>query len=210
MEHLTECDCDRCLLLHMRAPGHAERQQAWAAWYRRDAPALFSFIDRRCGKFKCREHSEDILQDCFLIAFRNVSNGTYMDQDKGLNAYLAGIAKNRLRELHRLQLRETVSVDEIDVECVPGLDADSSLYLNEVVNMVRDVYRRRPHVHQRVVAGIYREGKSSSQLAAELGMNAGNVRTIAHRAVREIGHNLKHQHSMDLSSEAIRACLEVL
>lgn len=65
-------------------------------------------------------------------------------------------------------------------------------------------------MYRRVMAGIYMEGKSSDQLAAELGKNAGNVRAMAHRAVCEIAQHVESRHSMRLSATAIHACLAVL
>jgi DNA-directed RNA polymerase specialized sigma24 family protein len=211
MDHLNDCDCDcdQCLLARMRAADGAVRQSGWEAWYRRDAAALLAFIDRRCRTLGWQDHSEDILQDCFLIGFRNVSNGKYAEQDKGLFVYLVGIAKNRLREMSRLQRREPGTLSEV-VETDPGLDADDRLYLEEVVNMVRQAYIQRSDVYQRVMHGIYVEGKSSAQLAVELGKNAGNVRAIAHRAVCEIRRHIEEQYGTCLSAEAIRTGLEVL
>jgi RNA polymerase sigma factor (sigma-70 family) len=210
MDHLTDCSCDQCLLMHMRAANAAERQRGWEAWYRRDAPTIQAYIERRCLALQCSEHSEDILQDCFLVGFRNVSNGLYREQGTSLCAYLVGIAKNLLRELVRLRRREPVELSEEETEDEWGLDPDDSLHLEEVVNRVREAYPYLPHLYKRVVKGLYVESKSSSKLADELGKSGGNVRAIAHRAVREIGQYLECQHSMHLSTEAIRACLEVL
>lgn len=210
MDHLTDCSCDQCLLMQMRAANAAERQRGWEAWYRRDAPTIQAFIKRRCLALQCPEHCEDILQDCFLVGYRNVSKGLYHEQGSSLCAYIVGAANNLLRELVRLRRQEPVTLGEDEIEDARDLDPDDGLYLAEVVNVVREAYTHRSNTYQRVVQGIYVEGKSSSELAAELGKSADNVRAIAHRAVREIGLNLERQHSMRLSAEAIRACLELL
>lgn len=210
MGHPGECTCDGCLLLRMRSPLPGERRDGWAAWYQRDAQALLASIERRCSLLRCRGYGEDLLQDCFLIAFRNVAQGAYRDQGKGLKAYIAGIARNRLRELRRLHKHECSADDETENVRDQSLDLHSRACVTEVVRLVREGRTLRPALHQRVVTGIYVEGKSSDQLAAELGIRPGNVRAIAYRTVHEIGCHVRQQHKLQLTAAAIRACLEML
>lgn len=209
MAQLLESSNDQHLLVLMRASNAVERQQGWDAWYRRDAPTIQSYIKRRAFLLRCMEHSEDILQDCFLIGFKNVSNGNYQEQGVSLCGYLTGIANNLLREVVRLQKREPVTLNE-EIEDDLGISPEDSLDRDEIVNKVREACAQRSNVYQRVVKGIYVQGKSSNELAKELGKSAGNIRAIAHRAVREIGHSVAHQHHLQLSANAIRACLEVI
>lgn len=91
-----------------------------------------------------------------------------------------------------------------------SLDLHSRACVTEVVRLVREGRTLRPALHQRVVTGIYVEGKSSDQLAAELGIRPGNVRAIAYRTVHEIGCHVRQQHKLQLTAAAIRACLEML
>lgn len=210
MEHPEECNCDQCLLAQMMDDDCRVRQSGWEAWYSRDATAMLAIIKRYCSAAGFQDHSEDILQDCFLIGFRNVARGKYTNQDKGLRAYLSGVAQNLVRELSRLHRREVVILDEHEEKAAVCADLDDSIYLQEVLNIVGEAYAQRPDVYRCVIRGIYAEGKTSSQVAVELGKNRGNVRAIAHRAVREIGHHIKQKHHVHLSAEAIRACLTVL
>src|SRR5262245_54606251 len=77
MEHLEHCNCDQCLLVQMMADDCTVRQCGWKSWYLRDAPTLHVFIEQQCRALGFHDHSEDILQDCFLIGFRNVANHKY-------------------------------------------------------------------------------------------------------------------------------------
>ena len=216
------CTCDRRLLAQLAAADPALRRQGWEAWYRRDAPALLAFLDRRCRRLGSQEQSEDLLQDCFLIAVRRIAGGGYVEQDKRLIAYLLGIAKNLLRTLHRRQRRAPLAFVEQEVMEGVGcsawevnaalLDAripdfGDSLYVAEVVHRVNEACTLRPVACRRVIVGIYGEGKSADQLAAELGKSAGNIRTIAHRTLHEIAYYLADRYRMRLSLAAIRACL---
>lgn len=209
MDHLTDCTCDLCLLIHMRSADAAERQRGWQAWYCRDAAAVDAFVRRRCGALRCADHSEDVLQDCFLIGFRNVSTGRYSEQSAPLCGYLFGIAKFLILAVVRGQRRAPADLSE-EVEAKAGVSLDDALYGEEVLRRVREACTCLSQLERRVLEGIYLEGCTSDMLAEELGRRAGNVRIIAHRAVGEVEQYLARTHNLLLSPAAIRACLEAL
>jgi RNA polymerase sigma factor (sigma-70 family) len=209
MDHLTDCTCDQCLLIHMRSTDAAERQLGWQAWYCRDAAAVDAFVRRRCSAFYCADHSEDILQDCFLIGFRKVSTGRYSEQSGPLCGYLFGIAKLLIMALVRGQRCAPADLNE-EVEAKAVLSLDDALYGEEVVMRVHEACTRLSQLEQLVLEGIYLEGCSSDMLAEKLSRTAGNVRIIAHRAVGEVEKYLVRRHNLPISPAAIRACLEAL
>jgi len=210
MNHHTGCDCEQCLLAQMTADDPAVRQSGWAAWYRRDAPVIRAFVERRCRALGCQEQGEDLLQDSFLIGFRNVSRGAYADQTKGLRAYLYGIAKNLLCELGRIQRKigGQQTLDE-ELQSIQTVTLEDRLYLDEVRRRVQEAYQRQSLLHRQVMHGLYVEGKSSDQLGKELGETASNIRAIARRAINEIGRQLAHEYGIHISSGAIRSCLQM-
>jgi RNA polymerase sigma factor (sigma-70 family) len=210
MAHFSESTGDQLLLMQMRATDAAVRQQGWEAWYKRDASDLQRYIYRHAYNLRCAQHSEDILQDCFVIGFKNVSSGAYREQEISLYFYLVGIARNLLRKTVRQQRREPTIFDELEVEDESLFGVAEQIDLEETVNGVREACSSLSSNYQRVVEGIYVRGKTSHEVGEEVGKSAGNVRAISFRAVREIGQYLERRRSMHLSAEAIRACLEVI
>jgi len=210
-EHLAICDCDRCLYVQMKAPEPQVRQSAWARWYQRDGLALQKYLERRCRILRCVEHRDDLLHDCFVIGFRNVSSGRFVEQGNSLRAYLYGIARHLVNNLARFLYSESVRSDEqLDQPVVEKITMEDRVYLEEVCRIVREEEARQPDLVRLIVQGIYVEGKSSDEVADELSKSAGNVRIIASRAVSRMSEQLEHQHNLHISPFAIRSCLECL
>lgn len=208
MAHQTHCDCDQCLLTQMRSTDATERQKGWDTWYQRDALALHTFIQRRCQIHQFLEHSEDILHDTFLIGFRNVSTGRYSEQNKSLSAYLHGIAKNLTYEAVRIQWKTATDTDQLEIQESRQLSLEDQLYAKEVLALIREGYEQQPPLYQQVIDGLYIDNQSAEEMAQKLRKTAGNIRAIAYRAIHEIEKYLERQYKLQLSSKAIRSCLE--
>jgi DNA-directed RNA polymerase specialized sigma24 family protein len=194
----------------MRSSDAAEREQGWALWYQRDGTKLLAYLERRVHTGHSSEQSEDLLQDCFVIGFRNVSSGRYVEQGNSLCAYLYGIARRLLYESARLQKRE-VSFPQGDDEDVvkQEIELAERVWLSEVLELVKCSCAQKPVLAQRVVAELYSAGKSPDELAHELSKSAGNIRTIAHRTISGIAGDLARQ-GISLSTQGVRTCLQEL
>jgi RNA polymerase sigma factor (sigma-70 family) len=208
--HQSNCDCDRCLLGQMRSPDVAQRQRGWEAWYQRDAPSLHRYLERLCWEKHCPEYTDDLLHDTFLIGFKGVARGGYDEQKAPLRAYLYGIAKNRVHEIVRLQQREPLIPNDPDQEGGATVDLNDLLFLEEVYCQIQAALDYLPAVQQQVIVELYVNGKSSHKVAEALGLSAGNLRIIAHRAVSQIGKCLTYQYHIHVPANAIRMCLERL
>jgi RNA polymerase sigma factor (sigma-70 family) len=193
----------------MQARDLAARRAAWETWYRRDAPKLFTLLEQRGRRMGWHGDAEDLVQESFIAAFRNISGGRYVDQGAALGGYLYGIAKNLLYEALRLQRRELAGLESEETWAEDGLSLDDALVVNEVRRQVYEAQTRQSPLYRRVVDGLYCEGRSSDEVAVTVGKSAGNTRQIAYRAVNEIADYLKVQHNTHLSSHAIRTCLEL-
>lgn len=210
MKCSNDCHCDQCLINQMQTPDETERRKGWEAWYRRDYLSLRTLVERRCRAWQCLEHSQDIIQDSFIIGFENIASGRYQDRGKSLNAYLCGIAKNLIHEVFRLQMKEVSSEAYIDSLASDTLRTDDKIVLEEILVWVEGAYDQQPNLHRRVIDGLYAQGKSSDELGQELCKTATHTRTIAHRTVETIRMDLKRRHNLCLSTDVIRTCLKTL
>lgn len=208
MNHQSDCTCDRCLLALLTAPAAVQRQQGWQAWYDRDRSAVYGYIVRRCRNLGCVEHSDDILQDTFLIAFKNLNSGRFEQQGKALCAYLYGIARNLIYDMARLQQREVLHESETDLPNPHAMALDEQLYLQEVLSNVGDACTQLTPIQRNVVDGLYGQGKSSQDVGVELAKSAMNVRAIAVRATSVMRTYLARRYQLQLSADAIKLCLK--
>jgi RNA polymerase sigma factor (sigma-70 family) len=210
--HGDDCTCDDCLLAQMRSIDAGHRKRGWQAWYERDAATLFGYVQHHCYELGCPEQSEDLVHDTFVVGFRNISSGKYAEQGKPLCAYLYGIAKNMLRKVRWLHNKEGIMLPEDDAAEPVAATADpvDRVMLGQVLTMIEEAYERLSALAQRVITGLYANGKSSKELAAQLKKSAGAVRNIASRSIEDMKSYIAGRYDLQISSDAIRSCLEEL
>jgi len=194
----------------MQSTHPAERQRGWNAWYARDAATLLRYIERRCQAMGCSDHSEDMLQDTFVIGFRNISTGRFAEQGKSLCAYLHGIARNLIYDVARLQRKETLYEAECDRPVEESISPEDRIELETILRLVAEAYQQLSSLCRSIIHGLYAQEKSSQELSAELRKSAINIRAIARRAVLSIHAYLADAYGIQLSSDAIRLCLKML
>ena len=150
------------------------------------------------------------MQEAFVIGFRRISEGTYEERGRALLAFLYGVAHNLLRSTARRQQRE--SGDEACLAYTPtsALPVEQQVMLGQVLAMVRDSHARLPAAHRNIIDGLYGQGKASHELGAELDKTAVNVRAIAHRATKSISQQIADEYELELSTQAVRTCIEMM
>ena len=74
--------------------------------------------------------------------------------------------------------------------------------------MIKTAYEWLPLLAQSVLNGLYTQGKSSKELALQLGKKASAVSTIASRAIQRIQWYLATFYDMHISTGVIRFCIE--
>ena len=211
ISHDEECTCDGCLVAQMRSVDASQRTMGWQAWYVRDGARLLASMQRRCQGLGCPEQCEDLVQDCFMVGFRNISSGRYVEQGRPLRAYLYGIAKHLLQEVKWLCRKESLLPEGMEEELVAATpDPTDRVVVEQVLTLVKEAYERQPFLSQHVIEGIYAGGKSSDEMAQQLNKSAGSVRNIAYRSVNDMQSYLAGRHDMHISSSALRSCLEEL
>ena len=210
MTHPQNCSCDPCLLALMQADDREPRQTGWDRWYQRDYERIQRYVTRRCHGVGCVAHSDDIVQETFVIGFRNISSRRYRHQGKALCAYLHGIARNLVREVARLQKREVADEQFLETQTMATLAVDDAAFLNQVLTLVGEAKTRLPDLQQQVIDGLYRRGHTSQRVGAELAKSANNVRAMARRAVKLICEYLARRYQLSLSHPAVRLCLQMM
>jgi RNA polymerase sigma factor (sigma-70 family) len=208
-EYESTCSCDSCLLAQMRSGDAGQRKLGWQTWYERDALSIFAYLKRRCHELGCPEQSEELVQDCFIVGFKNISSGRFADKGKPLRAYLYGIAKNLLREVRWLRNKESMLPEGNAAEPVAvSLNLLDHAIVEQVLTMIRDAYEHLPLLAQRVITGLYAHGNTSKELASQLNKKASAVGNIASRAIKRIQWYLVAYYDMQLSASTIRFCFE--
>ena len=152
--------------------------------YRNYADALFGIIIRIV---KSKEIAEEVLQDTFLKIWKNANK---FDERKGrLFTWFANIARNAsidmIRSARYQQLKKTESIENfVNTNISFGTDSkikDSGL--EKVINSLDGKYRM-------IIDKLYFEGYSHSELAKEMDIPLGTVKSRLRLAIKELRQKL--------------------
>jgi len=180
-------ESDEALVRQMQCSNPKLRAESWQRWFERDSDELRKYVCGRIGQWNS-SHSEDILQECFLIGFINVSSGQYEDRGKPLLAYLKGIAHNlmlaywRTRQRVKL-LEESENRGERHHFSSPCIDEAIDLQA-ALRHALRIAQRGLSERRIQVLKMRFLLEKSSAEIGEELGISEGHVRQETYRALQ--------------------------
>ncbi|GAA1615420.1 sigma-70 family RNA polymerase sigma factor [Kribbella sancticallisti] len=150
------------------------------AAYRRYRPELLGFAIRALSD---RHLAEDLVQDTFTRAWR--SAGTFDPARSSVRTWLFSIARNgivdALRRRHRRNLGETSSG-----EALAERSRSDPIERLLLTIQVREALDRLSPEHRHVIVEVHYLGRTCADLAAELGVPAGTMRSRLFYAVRAL------------------------
>lgn len=163
----------------------AGEPQALAAAYDRYAPSLYGIILRIV-------HSEtvaaDILQESFVRIWRNVQQ---YDPDKGrLFTWMLNIARNRAIDYLRSADHKR-SLKHEDLGQVMDLTDEGKSEASEQSEMLKGKLSKLPADLRQIIEGLYFRGYTQKDLADELGMTLGTLKSRLRKAMQKLKAELK-------------------
>lgn len=163
----------------------ARDRQAFAELFAHFAPLLKAFALSSPG-MSSNALAEELVQEVMLKVWNRAS--TFDASKAAASTWIYTLARNCRIDLlrRRNRLREDVDVDELwDF----GTEADapeSSLYRERSERDVRESLRTLPAEQRQVIAKVYMEGKSHSEVAEELGLPLGTVKSRIRLALSKL------------------------
>lgn len=134
-----------------------------------------------------RELAEELMQETFVRAYRNLST---LREDARLSTWLFGIAKNVAREAlrSRQKLSRKVELDDESVRELPdeGLAPDDFLVNQELNRVIRAALARLDEDKRMVFALKVFQQQSYEEIAAVTGFSIAKLKTDLHRARAEM------------------------
>jgi RNA polymerase sigma-70 factor (ECF subfamily) len=147
----------------------------------------------------------DCLQEVFSAVAKNLDRFRKEQPDDTFRGWLATIAKNKARDYHRrragqpaavggteasLRLAQLEDCASEDDECPPHCDAALNAVLRQALDAIRgDFHEPTWQAFWNVVV----EGRSTADVAAELGMQPGAVRVAKSRVLARLRKELGDQ-----------------
>ena len=152
--------------------------EAWSALYRRWVGPVYNFVFWRVGSR--REVAEEVVQDCFLEAFRSLEGFRGESQ---FHTWLCGIARRKLADRRRKEGPVSRSLSSADpavarmIEYLEGRQPlpQDALEREEVRSMISGCLAALPPRWQALLTGKYVENLPAGDLARREGMTETSV-----------------------------------
>lgn len=144
---------------------------------------LYSLIVQIVG---CPEDAEELLQDVFLKAFRNLSG--YKRESK-LSTWLYRIAYNVAISATRKKKHEFLYIEESTINNVPDEKADEVIDLaagEEQINRLVSAIDHLSAEEKALITLFYYEDKSIEEISEVMKLSVSNVKVRLHRTRKKI------------------------
>jgi RNA polymerase sigma-70 factor (ECF subfamily) len=130
--------------------------------------------------------AEDLLQETFLTAYRNLGQLT---EPAKFRAWLLRIAQNRAIDAARRQLRQKQQLDILRLET--PRDSVAEAQQHELRQQVLAVLRTLPEEYRLPLTLRYLAGADYESIQSEMGLTNGSLRGLLHRGMQMLRAELR-------------------
>lgn len=128
--------------------------------------------------------ADDLVQDVMLMTFDSLRAGKVRERDR-LASFVLGTCRRVVIDIRRGAARRERLLERFGVGLVPGPAATDEAAPLDLERLARCVERLAARERAVVVLSFYSE-RGSDAIGAELGLRAGNVRVVRHRALARL------------------------
>lgn len=148
---------------------------AFAAWYRRTVPRVFSYVMGRCGGD--RDLAEEVTQLTFIAAVDG--RWGFDGRSEGVT-WLCGIARHKLadhyRALERIERRQ-MRMRVREIESGPSIESEI-----DQRRLIAEAFGSLPSTQRAMLAFVALDGLSVAEAGRLLGKNPRAATSLLHRA----------------------------
>jgi RNA polymerase sigma-70 factor, ECF subfamily len=148
-------------------------EEAFNELYRMFSPMVHGIILARVGA----NNADDILQEVFISAFRNIHS---LRDKNAVGGWLAMIARNRSTELLRSSKPNVELSEELEHKARPDVEA------NEILTVIRTL----PIAYKETLVMRLVEGMTGPEIAQATGLTPESVRVNLHRGMKMLRQKL--------------------
>lgn len=179
---LKELDTDNELIEKLRI-GDVE---AFDLVYHRYAGKLYAFSLKY---LRSKDEAEELVQSVFLKVWENQKN---IKKDTSFKSYLFTIAYNEICNLFRRRKYQQNFFDKSMIENPEAsVETEDQINFQFVSEQVEQIISRLPEKQKTIFRKSRQEGKSTKEIADELGLSPGTVDNYISESLKFIRTNLK-------------------
>jgi RNA polymerase sigma-70 factor, ECF subfamily len=166
------------------APELAMDDEAFAAFYQRNARPLWAYLARVSGNPTL---ADDFLQESFV---RFLSSTTRPDGEVACRHYLFAIATNLMRDHWRRA--PVTAIDDVAPAALPTAEPPDAIAIGELTLLSSAFPRLRPRERQ-LLWLAYAEGYTHKEIAKTTGLSSPSIRIMLFRARRKLARLLRQR-----------------
>ena len=156
-------------------------KEAFSIIYQKYGKQIFRFVYWRTSD---KHLSEDILQDVFLKAWRNI--GSYKERNLPIRAWLYKIARNTVIDHYRVKKPE-FSLEESTIGLIySNTDSLREVSLKLEVEKAKRAINLLPETQKEVIILRFIEELTNKEVAKIIKKSETSVRIIQHRALKKL------------------------
>lgn len=169
--------------------GESKDRQAFVDLFKATSSRLKAFA-MQCGASSA--DAEELLQECMIIVWRKAH--TFKPESGSAITWLYTIVRNKRIDMARKSRHETVQSDDLWAE--EGSEELEAQISGEMEGKTaRGMLKHLPEVQKQVVFKVYFEGKSHSEIAADLDLPLGTIKSRLRLAMKKLENVAKEQMS---------------
>lgn len=182
---MKELDTDNELIEKLRI-GDVE---AFDRVYQRYAGKLYAFSLKY---LKSKEEAEELVQSVFLKVWENQKK---LKKNTSFKSYLFTIAYNEICNLfRRRKYQQNFITKSVTENPEASGETEDQIEFQFVLEQVDQIIARLPEKQKAVFLKSRQEGKSTKEIADELGLSPGTVDNYISESLKFIRSNLKDKH----------------
>ena len=145
-----------------------------------------STIIKNSYNFKV-EDEDEMISDVFLIIWKNREKLRLKEK---FSPYIAGITKKIIYRKYK-EINKSMEIIQYEENIVDDFNIDSIIEQREINNCIANNLKEIGETEYLIFTKFYYEGKRAGQIAKEMNMSVGNVKTKLHRTRIKIKEILK-------------------
>ena len=133
------------------------------------------------------EDIEEIISDVFVAIWKNSER---LSATTDLKAYLAGTAKNRIKNKYR-KTEANISISEYEEKIIENSNLEKLAEENEQSIIIKNTLKTLKIEEYEIFIMFYCEAKPIKEIAEKLKFSTSKVKVILHRVRKKIKRNLE-------------------
>lgn len=155
-----------------------QQEQQFSEYYDQYYSDAVHYANRKIGSL---HDAEDIVEESFIYCYKHFND--YDPEKSAFRTWLYLVVNSRVKNYYRDRKEEVSIVDLEPVLSEEEPNMEQSVYLEQVRKCISTALQELPELQRRIVIMKYFMNKTSNEIAAELGLNAGNVRVLLSRTL---------------------------